>query len=374
MCKNPISIIIRIQHNIKVLPEILKACEQLHPLEIILTINGYIDDSIDIAQSYNCKIITLEEPSELNNCYVIGATKAKGKYLLFLDANYIIQSSLLTQFLQPLLDESADIVLNNLDDFFYQKQKPTIEMIWQQVTNHFFHRPDLHVNSLLFPPYAITKEILDAITPESLLNPILAQMKIIKNKFRISNHFKISIPQIPSFPSKQLIRYHLEAIENWVNILQNSRGNYTDNNRRRDIILELQNGEQRAIPKIITGKKFYSNTYGNKQLSIIIPVQNEEKTIESIIFEVQKLKPLEIIIIVNGSTDKTEELAKNCGATVITYKEALGIDTGRAVGAYFAKGDILLFIDGDFLIPSSDLLPFVQSVQNGTDLALNKLE
>ncbi|MFH3733431.1 glycosyltransferase, partial [Acinetobacter baumannii] len=86
-----------------------------HPLEIILTINGYIDDSIDIAQSYNCKIITLEEPSELNNCYVIGATKAKGKYLLFLDANYIIQSSLLTQFLQPLLDESADIVLNNLD-------------------------------------------------------------------------------------------------------------------------------------------------------------------------------------------------------------------------------------------------------------------
>lgn len=88
----------------------------------------------------------------------------------------------------------------------------------------------------------------------------------------------------------------------------------------------------------------------------------------------QKLKPLEIILIVNGSTDKTEELAKNCGATVITYKEALGIDTGRAVGAYFAKGDILLFIDGDFLIPSSDLLPFVQSVQNGTDLALNKLE
>ncbi|WP_324659616.1 glycosyltransferase family 2 protein [Bacillus cereus] len=374
MCKNPISIIIRIQHNIKVLPEILKACEQLQPLEIILTINGCIDGSIDIAQSYNCKIITLEEPTELTNCYVIGAKKAKGKYLLFLDANYIIQPSLLTQFLQPLLDESADIVLNNLDDFFYQKQKPTIEMIWQQVTNHFFHRPDLHVNSLLFPPYAITKEILDAITPESLLNPILAQMKIIKNKFRISNHFKISIPQIPSFPSKQLIRYHLEAIENWVNISQNSRGNYTDNNRRRDIILELQNGEQRAIPKIITGKKFYSNTYGNKQLSIIIPVQNEEKTIESIIFEVQKLKPLEIIIIVNGSTDKTEELAKNCGATVITYKEALGIDTGRAVGAYFAKGDILLFIDGDFLIPSSDLLPFVQSVQNGTDLALNKLE
>lgn len=247
-------------------------------------------------------------------------------------------------------------------------------MIWQQVTNHFFHRPDLHVNSLLFPPYAMTKEVLDVITPNSLSNPILAQMKIIEHKFRICDQFNISIPQVPSFPSTQLIHYHLEAIANWINIEQNPRGNYTDNNRRRDIILELQNGEQRAIPKIITGKEFYSNTYGNKQLSIIIPVQNEEKTIESIIFEVQKLKPFEIIVIVNGSTDKTEELAKGCGATVISYEEALGIDTGRAVGAYFAKGDILLFIDGDFLIPSSDLLPFVQSIQNGADLALNKLE
>ena len=54
-------------------------------------------------------------------------------------------------------------------------------------------------------------------------------------------------------------------------------------------------------------------------------------------FEVQKLKPFEIIVIVNGSTDKTEGLAKGCGATVISYEEALGNDTGRAVGA-FCKG------------------------------------
>ncbi|HFK1458121.1 TPA: glycosyltransferase [Bacillus cereus] len=373
MCKNSISIIIPIRHKIKNLPRILEACEQLQPLEIILTISC-INDSIDIARSYNFEIITLEEPIEFTNLYVIGAKKAKGKCLLFLDENYMVPPPLLIQFLQPLQNGSTDVVLNNLDDFFYQKQQPNIAMIWQQVTNHFFHRPDLHVNSLLFPPYAMTKEVLDVITPNSLSNPILAQMKIIEHKFRICDQFNISIPQVPSFPSTQLIHYHLEAIANWINIEQNPRGNYTDNNRRRDIILELQNGEQRAIPKIITGKEFYSNTYGNKQLSIIIPVQNEEKTIESIIFEVQKLKPFEIIVIVNGSTDKTEELAKGCGATVISYEEALGIDTGRAVGAYFAKGDILLFIDGDFLIPSSDLLPFVQSIQNGADLALNKLE
>lgn len=373
MCENSISIIIPIQHKIKNLPGILEACEQLQPLEIILTISC-INDSIDIARSYNFEIITLEEPIEFTNLYVIGAKKAKGKYLLFLDENYIIEPSSLIQFLQPLRNGSADVVLNNLDEFFYQKQQPHLAMIWQQVTNHFFHRPDLHVNSLLFPPYAMTKEALEVINPDNLSNPILAQMKIIEHKFRVCDQFNISIPQVPSFPSTQLIHYHLEAIANWLNIEQNPRGNYTDNNRKRDIILGLQNGEQKSIPKIITGKEFYSNTYGDKQLSVIIPVQNEEKTIESVIFEVQKLKPFEIIVIVNGSTDKTEGLAKGCGATVISYEEALGNDTGRAVGAFFAKGDILLFIDGDFLISSYDLLPFVQSIQNGTDLALNKLD
>lgn len=374
MCKNPISIIIPIQHKIKNLPEILKACEQLQPLEIILTIDGYIQDSIKNADSYNCEIITLEEPIEPTNCYVIGAKKAKGEYLLFLDENYMVPPSLLIQFLQPLLNGSADVVLNNLDDFFHQKQQPNLAMIWQQVTNHFFHRPDLNVNSLLFPPYAMTKEVLEVITSDSLSNPILAQMKIIEHKFRICDQLKISIPQVPSFPSTQLIHYHLAAIANWINLVRDQRGNYTDCNRNRDIILGLQNGEPKYIPKIITGKEFYSNTYGDKQLSVIIPVQNEEKTIESVIFEVQKLKPFEIIVIVNGSTDKTEALAKGCGATVISYEEALGNDTGRAVGAFFAKGEILLFVDGDFLISSYDLLPFVQSIQNGTDLALNKLE
>ncbi|MBK0073419.1 glycosyltransferase [Bacillus cereus] len=374
MCKNSISIIIPIQHKIKNLTGILKACEQLQPLEIILTINGYTQDSIGSADSYNCEIITLEEPIESPNLYVIGAKKAKGQYLLFLDENYMVLPSLLIQFLQPLLNGCADVVLNNLDDFFYQKQQPNLAMIWQQVTNHFFYRPDLNINSLLFPPYAMTKEVLEVINPDNLSNPILAQMKIIEHKFRICDQLNIPIPQVLPFPSTQLIHYHLEAIANWISKMQDPRGNYTDNNRKRDIILGLQNGEQKSIPKIITGKEFYSNTYGDQQLSVIIPVQNEEKTIESVIFEVQKLKPFEIIVIVNGSTDKTEELAKGCGATVISYEEALGIDTGRAVGAYFAKGDILLFIDGDFLIPSSDLLPFVQSVQNGTDLALNKLE
>ncbi len=63
----------------------MEACEQLQPLEIILTINGDIQDSIESADPYNFEIITLEEPIDSTNLYVIGAKKAKGQYLLFLD-------------------------------------------------------------------------------------------------------------------------------------------------------------------------------------------------------------------------------------------------------------------------------------------------
>lgn len=98
MCKNSISIIIPIQHKIKKLPRILEACEQLQPLEIILTINGYTQDSIGSADSYNCEIITLEEPIESPNLYVIGAKKAKGQYLLFLDENYMVPPPYLYNF------------------------------------------------------------------------------------------------------------------------------------------------------------------------------------------------------------------------------------------------------------------------------------
>ena len=83
MCKNSISIIIPIQHKIKNLTGILKACEQLQPLEIILTINGYTQDSIGSADSYNCEIITLEEPIESPNLYVIGAKKQRAVSLIF---------------------------------------------------------------------------------------------------------------------------------------------------------------------------------------------------------------------------------------------------------------------------------------------------
>ena len=116
-----------------------------------------------------------------------------------------------------------------------------------------------------------------------------------------------------------------------------------------------------------------SSIYNGKQLSIIIPAQNEEATIKEVILEARKIEPKEIIVVINGSTDRTEAIAKQLGATVIVYEEALGHDVGRAIGAQEATGDILLFIDADFAIPAKDLHPLTKAVADGVDIVLNDL-
>lgn len=57
-----------------------------------------------------------------------------------------------------------------------------------------------------------------------------------------------------------------------------------------------------------------SSIYNGKQLSIIIPAQNEEATIKEVILEARKIEPKEIIVVINGSTDQTEAIAKQLGA------------------------------------------------------------
>ncbi|MFC4323470.1 glycosyltransferase family 2 protein [Litchfieldia salsa] len=112
-------------------------------------------------------------------------------------------------------------------------------------------------------------------------------------------------------------------------------------------------------------------TKSNKKVSVIIPAQNEEKMIGKLIKEFNKLDPFEIIVVVNGSTDQTKKIAESLGVKVIEYNQALGKNVPRAIGAYHAEGDILLFMDGDQFIPAYKFMPFIKSIHDGVDIALN---
>lgn len=107
-------------------------------------------------------------------------------------------------------------------------------------------------------------------------------------------------------------------------------------------------------------------------LSVIIPAMNEKSTLRDVLHEAGRVHPRsETIVVANGSTDGTAELARECGARLIYTPEPLGHDVGRRVGAEAASGQVLLFVDADMVIPARELRPYVKAVLSGIDVALN---
>ncbi|MFD3261310.1 glycosyltransferase family 2 protein [Paenibacillus lentus] len=114
------------------------------------------------------------------------------------------------------------------------------------------------------------------------------------------------------------------------------------------------------------------NNHPNPVVSIIIPAMNEKATLTGVLYEASRVHPQsETIVVANGSTDGTPAIAKKRGARLITAAEPLGHDVGRRIGAEAARGQILLFIDADMVIPAVELRPFVKAVKEGVDVALN---
>ncbi len=86
--------------------------------------------------------------------------------------------------------------------------------------------------------------------------------------------------------------------------------------------------------------------------SFIIPARNEEKDIARCIQSINATSTIhdyEIIVVDNGSTDKTALIAENAGSIVL-HKEKCFVGAVRNVGAKNASGKILCFVDADCTI------------------------
>ncbi len=88
-------------------------------------------------------------------------------------------------------------------------------------------------------------------------------------------------------------------------------------------------------------------------VSIIIPAYNVQKYIERSIKSAieQTLKDIEIIVVNDGSTDKTrdiiERLAKEDSRIVVINKENGGLSSARNAGIKIAQGEYIQHLDGD---------------------------
>jgi len=108
-------------------------------------------------------------------------------------------------------------------------------------------------------------------------------------------------------------------------------------------------------------------------VSVIIPVYNGDNYLSDAIENVlnQNYRPLEILVIDDGSTDKTAEIAKEYGETVRhIYQSNAGPAAARNAGIKLATGDIIGFLDADDLWSENCLHTLVTPLRESPDILI----
>lgn len=103
--------------------------------------------------------------------------------------------------------------------------------------------------------------------------------------------------------------------------------------------------------------------------SVVIPAHNEEKYVRRCIASVRQAAKVcgaktEIIVVCNRCTDQTAEIAKSCGAVVITNTDRC-IAKVRNAGIFAAKGDIIVTIDCDNRMTKGTLAEIAELMRTG---------
>ena len=100
------------------------------------------------------------------------------------------------------------------------------------------------------------------------------------------------------------------------------------------------------------------------KISIIIPAFNEEKKIQDVINSIKKLRTNdEIIVVDDGSTDNTYEIAKKTGVQVIHHPYNKGYGAAIKTGIRNASGNVILFIDADGQHKAEDIEKVIAPIQ-----------
>ncbi len=101
-------------------------------------------------------------------------------------------------------------------------------------------------------------------------------------------------------------------------------------------------------------------------VTVIIAAYNEEKNIRSCLASLfkQDYKPQEIIVVNDGSTDKTEEYLKNPSVQYYTISHR-GTAVARNFAAQRAQGDILVFLDADMEFEPNFISQLVRPINEG---------
>lgn len=115
------------------------------------------------------------------------------------------------------------------------------------------------------------------------------------------------------------------------------------------------------------------------EISLIIPAYNEEKQILNTLVSVieymeEKTAPYEIIVVNDGSRDKTAEMAKSLEPYIrlISYEENHGKGYAVAKGVKAAEGEYIFFTDADLSYSPDYIYAGEKLLSGGAEMVIGK--
>jgi glycosyltransferase involved in cell wall biosynthesis len=110
------------------------------------------------------------------------------------------------------------------------------------------------------------------------------------------------------------------------------------------------------------------------EISVVIPCLDEEAAVGAVVEQAwegihRSGRSGEVIVVDNGSTDASAEIAAAHGATVV-YEPRRGYGRAYLTGIAHARGDYVVMADADGTYPVNELAPFVDALESGSDLVL----
>ena len=98
------------------------------------------------------------------------------------------------------------------------------------------------------------------------------------------------------------------------------------------------------------------------RLVVIVPALNEAKTIADVVLRVPRsiegIHHVDVVVVDDGSTDETAQLARNAGAIVVGHPRPSGVGAAFQTGlrkAFELGADMVLNIDGDGQFSPEDI-------------------
>jgi len=107
----------------------------------------------------------------------------------------------------------------------------------------------------------------------------------------------------------------------------------------------------------------------------IVPAFNEQEAVSGVIKEIKSLPdPIDVVVIDDGSTDRTSDAARKSGAEVVKLPFNLGIGGAVQTGFKYAKKfnyDIAVQVDGDGQHIASEIQKLLDALErSGADVAI----